>query len=113
MTSELYERKIEAAFQDYLECQKEQNEYVEIKLKVSQALALFLNESKYWYGFISEKIISEEVQMTFLNPDLQGFASWVITMGTEVDIIEPLNLKGIVGEMVKLLYPKYVNNSCL
>lgn len=113
MTSVLYERKIDAAFQEYLEYQKEQNEYVEIKLKVSQALALFLNESKYWYGFISETVISEKVQMTFLNPDLQGFARWVITMGIEVDIIEPLNLKSIVGEMVKLLYPKYVNNSYL
>ena len=111
MTSELYERKIDAAFQEYLEFQKEQNEYIEIKLKLTHSLALFLNESKYWYGFISETVISNEVIMTFLNPDLQGFARWVITMGVEVEIIEPHNLKNIISEMVALLYPKYSNKA--
>jgi len=108
VTDEMYERKPDKAFEEYLKCQKEQNEYFVIKLKVTHNLAQFINESKFWYGFISEELQENEIVMTFLNPDLYGFARWVITMGVDADIIEPNELFKILGEMIRNIYPKYI-----
>jgi predicted DNA-binding transcriptional regulator YafY len=103
-----YERKLDKAFEEYLKCQKEQNEYLEFKLKVTQPLAQFINESKYWYGFVSEEQREDKIEMTFMNPDLHGFARWVITMGVDVDIVEPIELYEILRQMILKIYPKYV-----
>jgi len=104
---ENYDRKLDEEFEIYLKKEQENNDYYEITLEVSKKLGHWIHESKYWYGFIDEKEISDKIQMKFLNPDLNGFARWVITMIDKVDIIEPSELRNILDDMVLKLCVKY------
>jgi predicted DNA-binding transcriptional regulator YafY len=106
-TGEFYQKKLDEAFNEYLALQKNQVGYIEIKLEMTTALALLLHESKYWYGLVEEFNKKDSVEMHFLNPDLDGFARWIITMGDHVKILGPDELQNKVKEMVSILTKAY------
>lgn len=110
VSSITYDRKLDKAFEEYLKREKEQHQYFEIELKVSKQLALWLHESKYWYGFLSEQENGDYINMKFLNPDLNGFARWILTMTDKVEILSPVKLDTMLHEMIKKLCEKYQNN---
>ncbi|WP_321516164.1 YafY family protein [Marinifilum fragile] len=107
ITEQTYHRKLDKDFEDYLNQEREQYQYFEIELRMEKPMALQLHESKYWYGYISEHEDGDLVIMKFLNPDLNGFARWILAMTDKVDILSPTSLKNMVVEMVKKLHEKY------
>ncbi len=107
VSNESYDRKLDKDFEEYLKREKEQHQYFEIELKVNKQLALGLHESKYWYGFLSEQENGDNINMKFLNPDLNGFARWVLTMTDKVEIVSPVKLKSMLQVLVQQLYDKY------
>jgi len=108
LTDITYNRKLDKSLSEYLNREKEAQTYFEIELQISSTLAHWMHESKYWYGFISEEKHDKFTNMKFLNPDLHGFSRWIITMGQQVDIINPNELKSIMKVRVKELYDKYM-----
>ena len=110
VSSSTFDRKLDNAFEDYLKREKEQLQCFEIELKVSKALAQLLHESKYWYGFLSEEEDGNCLHMKFLNPDLNGFARWILSMTEKVEIVSPDKLNTLLQEMVQKLYENYKNN---
>lgn len=105
-----YDKKLDNAFEAYLKREKEQLQCFEIELKVSKTLAHLLHESKYWYGFLSEQENGDGLNMKFLNPDLNGFARWILGMTEKVEILSPVKLNTLLQEMVQKLSDNYKNN---
>jgi predicted DNA-binding transcriptional regulator YafY len=108
ITDQTYHRKLDHDFEEYLNREREQYQQFEVVLKIEKALALQLHESKYWYGFISEHDEEDSVVMKFLNPDLNGFARWIISMTDKVDVIAPTELQDLLVDMVQKLSKKYI-----
>ena len=52
-------------------------------------------------GFVSEKQVGNQIEMTFLSSSLQGFSHWFMLIGGESDILEPAILKEMVLEKVE------------
>ena len=70
-------------------------------IKVDKAMALYIQEHKHYYGFVSEKVTDDHIEMTFLTQSpQQGFVRWLAMFGDHVELIEPLSLK---ADMKKLL----------
>lgn len=105
--AEKFDRIQDKAYEEYLEKEKQAHQNYHISLLVPAKLAHYIHESKYWYGFTMEKPEEPNIEMQFINPDLDGFARWVITMGAEVEIINPPELSEKVKIMVKELCQKY------
>ena len=110
ISEETYDRKLDKAFDEYLEIEREKYQSFEIELKMEKQLALNMHEAKYWYGFLSEQEDGNFVIMKFLNPDLNGFARWILSMLDQVEIISPPELKSQILEMVHKLNSNYLNN---
>lgn len=79
-----------------------------IILRVHKDYEKIIEEHKYWYGFSSQKAHDNFVDMEFHNGELNGFASWVIHMGSNVLVLEPRLLQDIVKERVQILYEKHI-----
>ncbi|MBI9058765.1 MAG: YafY family transcriptional regulator [Labilibaculum sp.] len=107
ISNETYNKKLDKAFEEYLEREKEQHQYFEIEIKISESLSLEIQESKYWYGFLNEEKKGSKITMKFLNPDLNGFAKWILTMSAKVEIVFPIGLNTILREMVQNICEKY------
>lgn len=105
---ETYDRKLDKAFDEYIKREREQYQSFEIELRMEKQVALYIHESKYWYGFLNEQEDGSFVNMKFLNPDLNGFARWILSMLDQVKIISPPELRNQLVEMVQKLNSNYL-----
>jgi predicted DNA-binding transcriptional regulator YafY len=74
-----------------------------IVIQVYNKIIRFINEQKYYNGFVSEKQGPEWVEMTFLTISTEGFARWFMTFGDLAEIISPQSVKDRVAELAGIL----------
>lgn len=77
-----------------------------IIIRVSKEAARYLDDQKYYSGFVSQKDIGDAVEMTFLTASIQGFAYWYLTFGAYAEIIQPVRLKEKVKENAEAILKK-------
>lgn len=65
-------------------------------------------ESKYWYGFIEEEPVDDQLsRLRFSNNELRGFATWIISSGSYAKVEEPEELKLILDQYISGLIENY------
>jgi predicted DNA-binding transcriptional regulator YafY len=69
-------------------------------LRIHKTVSRYIVTEKYYYGFVSEEIVGEEIQMTFLTASLEGIARWFLMFGDKAIIIEPLALKEKIARLI-------------
>jgi predicted DNA-binding transcriptional regulator YafY len=75
---------------------------VKVKILVDKSVARYIGGSKKHYGFVSERIKEDKVEMTFMSPDWEhGFARWYLMFGDYAEILEPESLKHRVKEILQ------------
>ncbi len=81
-----------------------------ISLLIPKSRIKFLNDSKYWYGYLGEEEQDDHVLMSFSNNDLQGFAVWILNSGSHARVVEPPGLKTILGGYIQDILRTYGND---
>lgn len=86
----------------YLQKEKQQIPTTKIVIRVAKKIAKYIAEDKKHHGFVSEKKIGDEVEMTFMcgNVD-EYFPRWYLMFGDHASIIEPETLKTRVLELIE------------
>ena len=77
-----------------------------VVIKVERTMHSHLEYQKYYSGFVSEKVIGSQFEMTFLTTSLEGFARWFMMFGDKAEIISPESLKDRVSEIATQLIQK-------
>lgn len=73
-----------------------------VRIQVDKNIAKYIKGSRKHYGFVSEEVKKDMVEMTFMVFDLRdGFARWYIMFGDHAKILEPESLKERVKELLK------------
>jgi predicted DNA-binding transcriptional regulator YafY len=99
----LTEMKFEGShpsLQDYLKREKREHQLHEVVLKVSKRAHKYLDDEKYYQGFVYETKEGEDFIMTFFTPWLEGMARWYMMFGDEATILRPLGLNAIVERLL-------------
>ena len=78
-----------------------------ISLLLPKTRQKYIDESKYWYGFIGEEEQGDQVRMRFSNSDLRGFALWLFYTGSRAQVEQPQELKTIIADYVRDLVSTY------
>ncbi len=68
-------------------------------MRVDKKVYAHLEHQKYYSGFVSEKTIGSQIEMTFLTASLEGFARWYLMFGDQAEILSPDSLKERVGNI--------------
>lgn len=98
-----YFSKDHLSLKDYLAQKKaaeNTNNYPVIIIKVKKSMAVWLDFEKVYHGFISEALIDDEIEMTFMTSSLQGFARWFLMFGDHARILQPEALKEEVRSLI-------------
>lgn len=67
-----------------------------------------ISESKYWYGFLEEETVDEQVfRLRFSNTELNGFATWIISSASYATVEEPAELKEILNRLISGIIDNY------
>lgn len=73
---------------------KEHQQKIKVRLLVDKPVAKFLKGSRQHYGFISERPVNNQTEMTFMTTDIKDhFSRWYVMFGDHAAIIEPEALK--------------------
>lgn len=109
LTSTQYDRTKHMSLQDYIDryAESEKPSHL-VKLRSAITTARNVGENKYYYGFVSEEIIGEEIEMTFLVPCLKWFGRWLLMWGNKVEIVTPQELSTEMRRLAQILQEHYL-----
>ena len=91
-------KKEHPSIKDYLNKISKEQDLETIVIRVNKTIAQFLNEQKYYNGFVDEQEIGDSVQMTFLTSSPNYFVRWYLMFADEAEIVSPESLKIMLRE---------------
>jgi predicted DNA-binding transcriptional regulator YafY len=99
--------KAHQPLESYLKKEEERFSTTRVRILVAKSIAKHLEYEKKYHGFVSQKIIGDQIEMTFLARNIeQGFARWYMMFGDYASIIEPESLKSRVLQLTEILVSK-------
>src|SRR5690606_9042852 len=75
---------------------------IKVRILVDKKIARYIKNGRKYYGFVSEEIKKDQVEMTFMTSDIEnGFPRWYLMFGDYAKILEPESLKDLIRELLK------------
>ncbi|HEA22856.1 MAG TPA: YafY family transcriptional regulator [Pricia antarctica] len=82
--------------------QSEEQQKTKIRILVDTPIARFMRGTRSQYGYVSEEVKKEGVEMTFMTSFVQeGFSRWYLMFADYATILEPESLKERIRELLK------------
>jgi predicted DNA-binding transcriptional regulator YafY len=78
-----------------------------IVIRVEKKVLPYINEQKYYNGYVSEQEVDGMIEITFLTEYLEGFVRWLMMYGDMAEVITPDSLKERVKELSGIVHQKY------
>ena len=101
------------SLEEYIKKVRNKFELILVKVKFKNEIAKFIDEQKYYYGFVEETKNTNETEMIFMVSSLDFMARWLISFGKDVKIILPKaledNIEKLIDELV-FYYKKPLEN---
>lgn len=104
-TDQIFNRKTRLTLKEYIDIGKAKMEEkpTEVKVQFKHNVVRYLQEQKYYYGFVQERSEEQYVEMTFLYNSLPCFTRWLLMLGNNATIVSPLDLKDLIQKQIKEL----------
>lgn len=90
----------------YLKQISKEKEMHTVIIKIEKQILSHLGEQKYYNGFVSQKEVGNQIEMTFLTESLEGFARWYMMYGDMAEIISPNGLQNRVKQLAARIFKK-------
>jgi predicted DNA-binding transcriptional regulator YafY len=81
-------------------------ELTEVILRLDKPTVVFLQNIKYYYGFVSEEQTGEMTEMIFLISDLDYFARWLLMVADGLEVLKPEELKNKLHGLIRKIEKK-------
>jgi len=105
VTSDSFNPQQHPTLKQYLAQVAHEQQLHTVVIVVDKKIVRYINEQKYYNGFVSETELDEGMEMTFLTYSIEGFARWYLMFGDQAQIISPDYLKDrirtILDEMIQ------------
>ena len=73
-----------------------------VVIRVNKETARYIKTGRKYYGFVSERITGDTIEMTFMSADAQnGLARWFLMFGDSAEIAEPESFKQRIIELLE------------
>ncbi|AXG74425.1 YafY family transcriptional regulator [Flavobacterium arcticum] len=82
-------------------------EVQKVVLRVDKKIVPYIQNQRHYYGFVSEEIYDDYVEMVFLTHHIhEGLPRWIIMFADSAEIIEPQSLKDRIIELLEKISKK-------
>ncbi len=92
--------------QAYLKKVEKEAELTKVIIGVPQKIHKYLKDQKFNYGFVMEQPKGDCMELTFMTSCLEDFSRWLLMMGDQVTILQPLVLKEKIREILEKMLAK-------
>ncbi|MDX6191562.1 YafY family protein [Flavobacterium sp. Fl-318] len=87
----------------YLTKKEHSNTTTKVRILVSKKVVGHLRHEQKYHGYVSEKEVDGQIEMTFMSRDIKnGFARWFLMFGDYAKILEPELLKTTLLELLEI-----------
>lgn len=108
-TRNTFEPRNISTMQEYFNSLQQANvEMKPVAILFDRKEAQFVQNSRHYFGFVSEEQFEGQVRMQFLTSNLQIMARWLLSYGRGVEIEKPEELKEIIQTLVEELQEHYL-----
>jgi predicted DNA-binding transcriptional regulator YafY len=113
-TDTLFDSDRHPTLKDYIAQTAKEHELELVIMRVQRPVYAHLEYQKYYSGFVSEKVVGDDIEMTFLTVSLEGFARWFMMFGDKAEILCPDSLKERVANIASVITQKnlQLSESC-
>ncbi len=91
---------------EYISRSAKERNLQEVIIRVEKRVLPYINEQKYYNGFVSEREVGEMTEIRFLTEYLEGFVRWLLMYGDMAEIVTPIELKEKVREISGAIHQK-------
>jgi predicted DNA-binding transcriptional regulator YafY len=106
-SSEFFKGKKHLSIGEYMQQVNPISNTPNISVFVAKNRLKLIEDSKYWYGFISEEEVADKIRLHFSNDELNGFAIWLLNTRSHATIEKPAQLREIIKGYVKDMVENY------
>jgi len=92
----------------YLEKLVESAEVKIVKVRFTKQFAKYIEESKYYHGWVDQTEINDQLEMKFATMSLEMIARWLLMSGKNFEVVSPESLKVRVKELIKELHKNHL-----
>ncbi|QJD96314.1 YafY family transcriptional regulator [Mucilaginibacter robiniae] len=100
-TTEQHFETLHPPLQQHLTRLYREVDLVNIVVHVKKEVAVYLGQERFYHGFVAETILPDHVEMRFLTRSVEGFARWYLMFADQAQIIEPMDMKAKIRQMIK------------
>ncbi|WP_138476233.1 helix-turn-helix transcriptional regulator [Dyadobacter bucti] len=90
-----------APLKDFLADSWERQNLRLVRIRMKKTAARYVSNQKYYYGFVSETVEGDEVEMSFLTGHIEWFARWYMMIAPNATICEPQVLKDTIKMLIR------------
>jgi len=72
-------------------------------IAIKKEVAHYIEEQKHLYGLVEERDDNDYIEMTFKTTCLQTFCRWFLTIADNAKVLQPKELKSLLGETVSAI----------
>jgi len=108
LTDEKFSSANRMPLHEFLQGLYQSNNLEPVVIRFDKSIISFIEKPKYYYGYVDEKDIGNQVEMYFMIDSMDYIARWIIMHGSKAEIISPQRLNEIVRALVQELYQYYV-----
>jgi predicted DNA-binding transcriptional regulator YafY len=94
------------SLQSFINKISKEKELHTVVMQINKDVVKYLGDQKFYNGFVSEKIIKDKIEMTFLSGSIEGFARWYMMFGDQAEIISPDSIKTRIKQLTAAISKK-------
>lgn len=99
-------RTLHPNLNEYISRSAKEKNLQAVVIKIEKRVVPYVNEQKYYNGFISEREVDGMIEMTFLTEFIEGFVRWLMMYGDMAEVVSPVSLKEKVKEISGIIHQR-------
>ena len=101
ITADIFDPLAHVEYKSYLETMMPGAGLQEIVVHFSLEVARYINEQKYYMGYVESTKTLEYVEMKFMAGDISSFAHWLLSFSDQAKVVTPESLKEKVIQLAE------------
>ena len=77
-------------------------------VRFDRKVMAFVGDQKYYFGFVEEEPVGQQVEMHFLTSSYDHLARWLLSYLDAVEVVSPASLKEIMADYAERLYAHHL-----
>ncbi len=95
-------KRVHGSLSEHRKSPKDVTGSTTVRIMVDKSIARYIRTGRKYYGFVAEKDRGDRLEMHFETLDLEnGFPRWYLMFADYAEILEPLQLKERVKEIIR------------